>query len=1302
MSEWFNYQADEYLDSVRSVSLTEQYEVLMSRLPPKADVLDIGSKSDRTVRFFLDAGFRVTVTTETDDFSQESFSDLPQFRTIKRFEELNAIAVYDAISVSDRLLHVSNHALQSSLDRMWIALKPGGFLFLSFSFSLPTNVDTERHITLRIISQYKEIIRYLPLHAPIEIWESVESHDGTKRKCLNALVERAPTSKPHLVTGGPPDPFLSHLLAALQEADAADLSVSFIRMSGLSLLLPELHALVDRGGTLRVVTSDYLDVTDPESLRHLAVLEERGAAVRVFETDSHTSFHMKAYIFTGTRNANNRNQKWGRAFVGSSNISRQALRAGLEWNYRVDYPGDAGFMEAQIRFSMVYNDPRTVALTHAWIDDYDHRRRPPIAPIEPGSDETLPPPTPHEVQNEALVALQRTRDEGNCRGLVVLATGLGKTWLSAFDVIQARASRVLFVAHREEILTQAANTYQRIRPEARIGFWKDSRKDSEFDILFASIQTIGQQRHLNQFPPDFFQYVVVDEFHHASAPTYRRLLRYVHPQFLLGMTATPSRTDNADILAFCDDNLVYQQTVLDGITRNLLVPFRYFGITDENVDYQAIPWRSGRFDPQELSARLATINRARHSLTVWRAHNLSRTLAFCVSRSHADFSAEYFQRAGVRAVAAHGASAVTREDALSGLASGGIQIVFSVDLFSEGIDVPSIDSVMMLRPTESSILFLQQLGRGLRLCEGKTDLVVIDFVANHVSFLHKPMALMGNTMTRQELVEFARRYEDGTLELPPGCFLNFDPQYIDFLKKLTDGTVETDYRRLRDTLGRRPTALEFYRGGGSLQTVRRNYGHWFGFVAAQGDDEMEGAERRVADRHGQFLKEIETTSMTKSFKMILLEAFQELDGWRTPPTLQNLNKESWQVIRRRTSLHDEVAANIEADYSQEAPPVGWARYWRENPIAAWIGQNRSPNNKARGFFTLDTGNNEKRFAPRFTVTLDDQETLEAMVQELIDHRLAQYLDRPGRVSINKHDRTDDSDRPNVRVDIPYFTELAIACGHFRTGTPGVDEYRPVHIPAHNTEEQDRMGRYFLARAQGSSMDGGDQPIRNGDILLLELLDPTPDLISSVIGQTIALERQEDNGGYAYLLRRVESGETEVPVLRANHSDYHDLFLTPELTDRLRTIARLVRVVDPLEFRIGEAIARAEIPPLFGEEFNVGNWNSGHVVLSGGQTHVLLVTLDKRGKEQDHRYVDHWIDDARTRFHWQSQRNTTPLSKKGQQIINHSKESRTIHLFVREQKLQDGKGSPFVYYGRVQYVRHESSRPMNVEFAVENV
>lgn len=303
-------------------------------------------------------------------------------------------------------------------------------------------------------------------------WEPMEQR--------SASADSAPA---RLVTGGEADHFLPHLCAAINAASEVDMAVAFVKSTGLRLLLPDLlGALTRRAETsaaleparLRIITSDYLDITDPDALRRLMLLQEQGAEVRVYESAG-SSFHMKAYLFAAV---DQRGQLRGQAFIGSSNISRQALQDGLEWNYRIDYPGDAGFLEARLRFDELFAHPRARPLSDAWIDDYEARRIPPPRAIAPGSQEQEPPPQPSAIQVEALQALQHSRVEGYRRGLVVLATGLGKTWLAAFDAEQFGARRVLFVAHREEILNQAAETFLRIRPTARVGFYRGQQRDS--------------------------------------------------------------------------------------------------------------------------------------------------------------------------------------------------------------------------------------------------------------------------------------------------------------------------------------------------------------------------------------------------------------------------------------------------------------------------------------------------------------------------------------------------------------------------------------------------------------------------------------------------------------------------------------------------------------------------------------------------------------------------------------------------------------------------------------------------------
>ena len=388
------------------------------------------------------------------------------------------------------------------------------------------------------------------------------------------------------------------------------------------------------------------------------------------------------------------------------------------------------------------------------------------------------------------------------------------------------AQRLITGGAREEILLQAESSFQRVCPSARIGWYNASRKDGDTDLVFASIQTLGRDEHLAQFEPDHFDYVVVDEFHHAAAPTYRGLLAHFRPRFLLGLTATPERTDQSDLLSLCDDNLVYTRNLFDGVELGLLCPFTYYGIQDKTVDYREIPWRNGRFDPNALSAKLATLSRARHALTHWRDKAQRRTLAFCVSTAHADFMAERFKQEGIRSAAVYRGSVLDRGAALDQLGRGDLEVLFSVDLFNEGVDLPAIDTVMMLRPTESKILFLQQLGRGLRRHPEKERLVVLDFIGNHKGFLNKPDALFDCGKRYSDLAAFARRARDGSLELPAGCFANYDLAIIDFLIRLKGSDLVADYEALKASLGRRPTLAEVYRSGARLGELRRHGTHW--------------------------------------------------------------------------------------------------------------------------------------------------------------------------------------------------------------------------------------------------------------------------------------------------------------------------------------------------------------------------------------------------------------------------------------------------------------------------------------------
>ncbi len=971
--DYYQEHAEDFVSSTFDVDMDALYSEFLPLIPKGGHILDAGCGSGRDALHFHRKGFTVSAFDGAPAIAELARNKKGLAVECRQFSEVTEAAVYDGIWACASLLHLSEDQLPDAIDRLWRALRPGGNLYISFKVGDGERSHEGRHFTDATEVAARQWLSDIEALASHRFWRTHDQRQDRNEQWLNILLTKQPAPHSKLTTGGENNHFLPKLCHAVNRANRIDMAVAFIKTTGLNLLFKDLINSLERvshPSKLRILTSDYLDITDPEALRKLLLLQDQGADVRVYQSQG-SSFHMKAYLFAGTTESHGH---WGKAYIGSSNLSRQALQDGLEWNYEVSFPPDTGYLEAVSRFEELFANAKTQPLSDAWVDEYEARRQPPTQSVAPGSIEKEAPPKPTIVQKEALAALDNTREQGYSRGLVVLATGLGKTWLSAFDAVQMGARRILFVAHREEILYQAAETYLRIKPSARVGFYMGKQRDTTVDILCASVQTLGRVEHLEQFKPQHFDYIVIDEFHHAAAPTYHRLLSHFSPQFLLGLTATPDRTDRSDILSLCDDNLVFEYPLFDGVRSEHLVPFHYYGIYDEGVDYTEIPWRNGKFDPRLLANKLATLGRARHALRQWRQYRQSRTLAFCVSRQHAEFMAEQFAKNGERAAAVHGESELSRGEALDYLEKGDLDIIFSVDLFNEGVDLPAIDTVLLLRPTESKILFLQQIGRGLRHSPGKSQLVIIDFVGNHQSFLHKPQALMGQAMNHRQLADFGRKAEQERLDLPDGCFVNYDLKIIDFLKGLDAKGPDKDYLSLRDTLGRRPTLTEYYHFGGNLTQTRSQHGSWFGLLKSMGD--LSEKESGLVNQHKDFFGELETTSMAKSFKMILLEAFQHLGGWNEPPTLEDLAQSSWEALKRRPRLFAEISDSVRSFHGGSKE---WKKYWKKNPVDHWT-------NKKPAIFRVE----DDRFVPAFTVEPSVVPELEFMVQELLDYRLASY------------------------------------------------------------------------------------------------------------------------------------------------------------------------------------------------------------------------------------------------------------------------------------------------------------------------
>jgi superfamily II DNA or RNA helicase/diadenosine tetraphosphate (Ap4A) HIT family hydrolase len=813
------------------------------------------------------------------------------------------------------------------------------------------------------------------------------------------------TNAPNHFTRGEIDPLLPHLKAAMGRAAQVDFSVAFIKQSGVDLLRGHLQDLLERQGRVRIITGDYLDVTEPQALEDLLELGPN-LELYVVECVPGMSFHPKAYLFYTSDQRTTSHS----AYIGSSNISRMALLAGIEWNYRVDESiHGEGFGAMKAAFDELLRDPRTKRVDAGWIDRYRARRREQqFIRFDIESDTSDPIPDPHAIQREALAALAQTRLDGNRAGLVVLATGLGKTYLAAFDAASKTPTgefefpRVLFVAHRDEILHQSMRTFRKIRPGSSCSRYDGNLSDSQLDrteMLFASIQTLGRSEHLSRFAADAFDYIVVDEFHHAAASTYRRLLDHFQPRFLLGLTATPERTDGGDLLGLCDENLVYRCDLIRGIEEELLSPFEYFGVPDA-VDYSNIPWRSRRFDEVALTSAVSTRARAQNALEQLQRVGAKRTLGFCCSQQHADFMAEYFRGVGMRVAAVHsGSDSDPRARSLDALSSGELDIVFAVDMFNEGLDIPSIDTVLMLRPTESSIVWLQQFGRGLRKSPDKQRLKVVDYIGNHRTFLVKLRSMLQPLLRVGESDSELRRglqlLQRGDAQLPPGCSVTYELETIKLIEQVLRPTSRTDamsafYRDFEERHGQRPTAREAYHAGYNPRALRATHGSWFGYVDSMGG--LEVGDRAAWEHQREFLKVVEKTAMTKSYKMLVLMALLQSDPQpHDPKAMEIAIGPMVQAVRRMADRSSVLRDDLGAEHLESDAKL--QRHLEVNPIKAWTNSGSARRNGAldtdkiyfeyrEGVFRWiggDLGPHRACFAE--------------LLRELVDWWMAEFIDR---------------------------------------------------------------------------------------------------------------------------------------------------------------------------------------------------------------------------------------------------------------------------------------------------------------------
>ena len=603
-----------------------------------------------------------------------------------------------------------------------------------------------------------------------------------------------------------------------------------------------------------------------------------------FYNEKNRSFHPKSYMF--------HYKEYSTIYIGSSNISRSALTSGIEWNYRFSSKTDTQnyekfyntFVDLFENHSVVIDDDELKRYSKNWhrpavskdLDRYDLQ--------DSKTSNNIVLFEPRGVQIEALCSLENTRAEGARMALVQAATGVGKTYLAAFD--SKKYERVLFVAHREEILKQAAESFKNVRDSDDYGFFDGESKCTDKSVIFASVATLGRNEYLNNkyFASDYFNYIVIDEFHHAINDQYQRIVNYFNPQFLLGLTATPERMDGRNIYEICDYNVPYEISLKEAINKGMLVPFHYYGIFDD-TDYSKLHIVRGRYDEKELNETyIGNVHRYELIYKYYCKYGSRQALGFCCSKEHAREMAKEFSSRGIPSVAvfsdASGEYTEKRNVAIQKLKNGEIRVIFSVDMFNEGVDITSVDMVMFLRPTESPIVFLQQLGRGLRKCRGKEFLNVLDFIGNYEKAGRVRFLLEGKSSTHGEVYHPSDR-----LLFPDDCLVDFDMKLIDLFAKMDRkhlklrDQVINEYFRVKEFLGKRPSRLDLftYMDDNIYETAIRHskdnpFKRYLEFLNDL--EELNQIEEEFYKGIGrEFISLLENTNMSKVYKMPVLMAF---------------------------------------------------------------------------------------------------------------------------------------------------------------------------------------------------------------------------------------------------------------------------------------------------------------------------------------------------------------------------------------------------------------------------------------------
>jgi superfamily II DNA or RNA helicase len=689
-------------------------------------------------------------------------------------EAKTVLSAYISSVVKKALRFIRENNKQNDKEALLSQIKASNELI-----KILANIARERNIEDFKIEEEGEILTAL--------YSKINNIKAVKQS--KAIRPVTPLSQSSLFTGYSQEPnMMSELKKEILCCDSIDMLVSFVKWSGLRCIIEELKEFTEQEGhKLRIITTSYMGATDYKAIEELSKL--KNTEIKISYDTERTRLHAKAYLFK-------RETGFTTAYIGSSNLSSAALTSGLEWNLKVTEKDSFDIIKKfEATFESYWNDAEFIAFNGEQKEDKERLRN--SLSKEGRTDNESEfifnfDIKPYYYQKEILEKLKAERVLFNRhKNLLVAPTGVGKTVITAFDYKdfvnehKRDKNKLLFIAHREEILKQSRDTFRAILKDSNFGdLYVGGNVPSSLDHLFMSIQSFNSAKLYEKTTADFYDFIIVDEFHHAEAPSYQRLLDYYNPKILLGLTATPERMDGKNVLERFDDRIAAEMRLPEAIDRKLLSPFQYFAVSDL-IDLSQLTWTRGGYDKQQLE-KVYTSNDIRVNQIIISLHKYVTDmeevvgLGFCVSVEHANYMADRFNKNGIASIALTGESSdEERNSAKKRLVSGEIKFIFTVDLYNEGIDIPEVNTVLFLRPTESLTIFLQQLGRGLRLSEGKECLTVLDFVGQaHRSydFEQKFKALIGKS---KHSVEYS--INNGFLNLPKGCYIHLEKQAKEYI-----------------------------------------------------------------------------------------------------------------------------------------------------------------------------------------------------------------------------------------------------------------------------------------------------------------------------------------------------------------------------------------------------------------------------------------------------------------------------------------------------------------------------------------